>query len=157
MSSSQNKRTLQGGGGVGAGKWTRANKGGGEGSKLENLQQTYFLNDHLWNLTRFTFLVQKTSLWSEIPWSVIPDWKFFSVEFVRIWSIRVEMLHGTRVGHLINCFKEWIPFIPIYHSMYGLILERWCFFFHLECICCFAILRITISTLHLHKLQFSSI
>ena len=152
MNSSQNKRTLRRGGGVGAGKRTRANKAGGEGSKLENLQRTYFLNDPLWNLIRFTFLVQKTGLWSEIPWSVIPVWKVFSVEFVRIWSIRVEMLHGTRVGHLINCFKEWIPFIPIYHSMYGLILERLCFFFHLECICCFAILRITISTLHLHKL-----
>ena len=81
----------------------------GEGrSKLGNLEQTYFLNVPLWNLTRFTFLVQKNSLWSEIPRSIIPDWQDFSVEFVKIWSIRAEMLHGTRVGHLINCFKEWI-------------------------------------------------
>ena len=139
----------------GAQKRTRANKWGGRGSKLGKLEWMYFSNVPLWNLTRFTFLVQKNSLWSEVPWSIIPDWKVFSVEFERICLIRVEMLHDARVGHLINCFKEWIwqnCFYIFYHSMYGLILERWCFFFRLECICRFASLRITITTLHLHNL-----
>ena len=138
----------------GAPKRTRANKWGGRGSKLGKLEWMYFSNVPLWNLTRFTFLVQKNSLWSEIPESIIPDWKVFSVEFVKIWSIRVEMLHGTRVGHLINCFKDSIykiPSISIYHSMDGLILERW-YFFRLECICRFASPTITIRTLHLHNL-----
>ena len=152
MSSSQNERTLGGGG---CSKTKKGKQGGRGRSKLGNLEQTYFLTVPLWKLTRFTFLVQKNSLWSEIPESIIPDWKVFSVEFVKIWSIRVEMLHGTRVGHLINCFKDSIykiPSISIYHSMDGLILERWCFFFRLECICRFASPTITISTLHLHNL-----
>ena len=100
------KRTYLGRGG--AQKRTRANKWRRRGSKLGKLERTYFSNVPLWNLTRFTFLVQKNSLWSEIPLSIISDWKVFSVEFVRIWSIRGETLHGTRVGDLINCFKEWI-------------------------------------------------
>ena len=106
VSSSQNQRTLGGGGGV-----LEDEKGqtrGKGGSKLGILEWTYFLTVPLWNLTCFTFLVQKNCLWSEIPGSIIPGWKVFSVEFVKIWSIRVEMLHSTRVGHLINCFKEWI-------------------------------------------------
>ena len=58
MSSSQNECTLGGGG---ARKRKRANKGGG-GSKLGNLERTYFLNVPLWNFTLFIFLVQKNSL-----------------------------------------------------------------------------------------------
>ena len=156
MSSSQNERTLGGEGVLENEKGqTRGEVLGRGGSKFGNLERTYFLTVPLWNLIRFTFLVQKRSLWSEIPASIIPDWKVFSVELMKIWSIRVEMLHGTRVGHLFNCSKDSvykIPFISIYHSMYGLILERCCFFFRLECICRFASPRITISTLHLHNL-----
>ena len=30
----------------------------------------------------------------------------FSAEFVRMWSIREEVFHVTRVGQVIDCFKE---------------------------------------------------
>ena len=69
---------------------------------------------HLWSLTRFTFLVQKISWWSEIAELIIPDWKIFSVESVRIWSIKAEVLHETCAGHVINYFKEWIWQISLY-------------------------------------------
>ena len=58
------------------------------------------------SLMEFTKNCAKNSLWSEIPRSIIPELKVFSVEFVRVWSIRVGMLHVTRVGNFINCFKE---------------------------------------------------
>ena len=49
---------------------------------------------------------------------LIPDCKIFSVEFVRMWSIREEVLHVKRVGQLINCFKEniwqnWYLFMKV--------------------------------------------
>ena len=110
VSSSQNKRTLGGGGVL---ENEKGQTRGEEGSKLGNLERTYFLTVPLWNLTRSIFLLQKRSLWSEIPGSIIPDWKVFSVEFVKIWSIRVEMLHGTLVGHLNHIlfpFRMYLPF-----------------------------------------------
>ena len=59
VSSSQNERTLGGGG---ARKQTRANKGEGEGSNLGNFERTYFLNVSLykrlqWNLPGFSLFL----------------------------------------------------------------------------------------------------
>ena len=34
------------------------------------------------------------------------DRNIFSVEFVRMWSMREKLLHVIRVGQFINRFKE---------------------------------------------------
>ena len=38
--------------------------------------------------------------------NILPDFKIFSAEFVRMWSIREDVLHVTRVGQVINCVKK---------------------------------------------------
>ena len=107
VSSSQNERTLGGG----RGRCSKTYKGkqvGREGVKTREAWANILFECPLMEFNSFHFSCTKNSLWSEIPRSITPDWKVFSVEFVRIWSIRVETLHGTRVGDLINCFKDWI-------------------------------------------------
>ena len=47
--------------------------------------------------------------------------KIFSAEFVRMWAIREEVLHVTRVGQVMNCFrKKYLAkfLISIYQGMY---------------------------------------
>ena len=72
----------------------------------------------LQNLNSFTFLAPKIPWWSENPESVILDWKTFSVESVRLWSIREEVLHVAHEGHFgsristywyLNCLLDYNP------------------------------------------------
>ena len=69
-----------------------------------------------------------------MPKSIIPDGKIFLVEFVRMWSIREELLHVTCVGQVINCFKENIldKILDIYLSRYVLVFDRQSFLFYLK-------------------------
>ena len=79
----------------------------------------------LFNLARFTFLAQKISWWSQ---PIKPDWKIFSEEFARMWSIREQVLHVIRVGQVFNCFKEniwqnsWYLFIRVYTGLWRVVI-----------------------------------
>ena len=45
------------------------------------------------------FLVQKISLWSDKPTLMTPFWETFEGKLAKTWSIRVEVLKVTGVGH----------------------------------------------------------
>ena len=52
-----------------------------------------------------TFMVQKTSWWSDRYVSIIPACATFSLLLFKIWSMRVEVLDVILVGMLISCFN----------------------------------------------------
>ena len=54
------------------------------------------------------FLLQYIILWSDIAVLITPGWEMLSCAFVKIWSIRVEVLQVILVGQFINCLKPYI-------------------------------------------------
>ena len=54
------------------------------------------------------FLVQYIILWSDIAVLIRPDWEMLFSEFVKIWSVNVEVLQVILVLQLINCLKSYI-------------------------------------------------
>ena len=57
---------------------------------------------------REVLCVEKISWWLDIPMSMTPFWETLEGKLARIWSIKVEVLQVTRVGHFSSCFKPRI-------------------------------------------------
>ena len=49
------------------------------------------------------FLVQYIILWSDIATLITPGWERLSCAFVKIWSIRVDVLQVILIRQLISC------------------------------------------------------
>lgn len=60
------------------------------------------------------FVVQYMIEWFDIEVSITPDCKKFFCVFVKIWSLRVEVLQGTLVGQFINWWGPYSEQISFY-------------------------------------------
>ena len=68
-------------------------------------------------------------MWSDIVILITPDWEMLSCEFVKIWSIRVEVLQVILVGEFINCLKPYIEQNSLHFIISGEKSLKWFYFY----------------------------